>query len=331
MANNRIVAGVTFLACTAFCALSAGASTTGYPLRTEEGFVWTARSAITRWRLPAPVYRTVAATIGNAAFILGGLDSAGITIASVDRFSPSSGGARLAGQLAQPTHGAAAVAIGDRVIVFGGASTYVYSTIQSYNPSTEKTVVAALLPSPRADLAAATTGLRTALLGGFNGYGALSSVLVGHGIAGFRTVAQLPVAVRYPAVAVVGNDAYLFGGLLSGGEYSGSFTADIQQVNMTTGRARVVGALPYPVAHAKATVLDGQVLVVGGSTPSGPTADILRFGPAEHSISLVGRLPAALTDGALVTIGRRAYLFGGLGTSGPRDEIEVIALYSLPR
>ena len=249
----------------------------------------------------------MAATIGDSAFVLGGLDSAGITVASVERFSPSSGGARPAGQLAQPTHGAAAVAISDRVVVFGGASTYVYSAIQSYDPSNEKTVVVASLPSPRADLAAATSDSRTVLLGGFNGYGPLSSVLAGHGFAGLRTVADLPVAVRYPAVAVVGNDVYLFGGLLSGGEYSGTFTADIQQVNLTTGRARVVGALPYPVGHAKATVLDGQVIVVGGSTPSGSTADILHFVPAAHSVSLVGHLPVALTDGALVTIGRRAY------------------------
>jgi hypothetical protein len=35
---------------------------------------------------------------------------------------------------------------------------------------------------------------------------------------------RLPQAVRYPPVAVSGGDIYLFGGLLSGGEYTRTFT-----------------------------------------------------------------------------------------------------------
>jgi hypothetical protein len=291
---------------------------------------WIARSVTSRWRLPAPVYRTMSATVGATAFVLGGLDPAGVTVASVYRFSPSSGGARPAGQLAQPTHGAAALAVGGRVAVFGGASTYVYTTVQSYDPHTHATTVVGSLPGARADLAAASSGATTALLGGFDGYGPLSSVLVGRGDTGFHPFVDLPLAVRYPAVAVSGDDVYLFGGLVSGGEYSGAFTADIQQVDLRTGHAKVVGALAYPVAHAKATVLDGQMIVVGGSTPSGPTSDILRFQPSLDSVSVVGHLPVALTDGALVTIHKRAYYLGGLAASGSRDEIEVIALRATP-
>lgn len=169
------------------------------------------------------------------------------------------------------------------------------------------------------------------LLGGFNGYAPLNSVLVGHGTTGFHTFATLPVAVRYPAVVLQGHEVDLFGGLLAGGEYSGTFTADIQQVDLATGRARVIGHLPYPVAHAKATVLEGQIIVVGGSTPSGPTADILRFDAATRAVSVVGRLPFALTDGALVRIQKRAYVLGGLSASAPLSQIEVIALRRVVR
>ncbi len=137
--------------------------------------------------------------------------------------------------------------------------------------------------------------------------------------------------MRYPAVALEGHDVYLFGGLLSGGEYSGTVTADIQRVDLTTGKARVVGQLPFSVAHAKATVLEGQIIVVGGSTPAGPTADILRFDPSARTVSVVGKLPFALTDGALVTIQKRAYVLGGLSASGPLDQIEVIGLRQIVR
>ena len=100
---------------------------------------------------------------------------------------------------------------------------------------------------------------------------ALSSVLITSGATGFRTLTWLPQAVRYPAVAVSGGDIYLFGGLLSGGEYTGTFTPLIQQVDPAAGTARIAGRLPYPVAHATAVVLDGQILILGGSTPQGPT------------------------------------------------------------
>jgi hypothetical protein len=298
------------------------------PLRPRNAPVsWTVKSAVTRWRLPAPVYRTMAATIGDSAFVLGGIDAAGVTVANIYRFTPKSGAVAHAGVLAQPTHGAAAVSIGDRIVVFGGASTHVSSAIQSFDPRTETTTISGSLPSPRADLAATVAGSTSVLLGGFDGYGPLNSVLAGRPSSGFHVLATLPVAVRYPAVAVSGQNVYLFGGLLAGGEYTGTFTSDIQQVNLATRRARVVAHLPYPVAHAKATVLEGQIVVVGGSTPSGPTADIVHFVPESRAVSVVGRLPLALSDGALVTIGVRAYVLGGISASGPLDQIEVIALH----
>ena len=149
------------------------------------------------------------------------------------------------------------------------------------------------LAGPRADLAAATAGGRLVLLGGFDGSGPLSSVLIGSGATRFRTLTRLPQAVRYPAVAVSGGDVYLFGGLLAGGEYTGTFTLLIQQVDPATGTTRIAGRLPYPVAHAKAVVLRGQILILGGSTPRGPTSDILRFDPARRGVTRVGQAPRA--------------------------------------
>lgn len=194
------------------------------------------------------------------------------------------------GALAEPTHGAAAVTAGGRIVVFGGAATAVHTAVQSFDPSTGVTTVTGSLPGPRADLAAAIAGGRPVLLGGFDGSGPLNSVLIASGTASFRTLTRLPQAVRYPAVAVSGGDIYLFGGLLSGGEYTGTFTPLIQQIDPATGTARIARRLPYPVAHAKAVVLGGQILILGGSTPQGLTSDILRFDPARQAITLVGRL-----------------------------------------
>jgi hypothetical protein len=73
-------------------------------------------------------------------------------------------------------------------------------------------------------------------------------------------------------------------------------------------------------------VLDGQILILGGSTPQGPTSDILRFDPARQAITHVGQLPAPSTDGAVAAVGDTGYLIGGLSANGPLDQIVVITL-----
>ena len=229
-------------------------------------------------------------------------------------FYESAFGARVLHQVGEGDEIVAQLAIGD-------AAFWV-----SFDPATGVTTVTGLLPGPRADLAAAAAGGRQVLLGGFDGSGPLDSVLIASGTTGFRTLTRLPQAVRYPAVAVSGGEVYLFGGLLSGGEYTGTFTPLIQQVDPATGTARIAGRLPYPVAHAKAVVLRGQILILGGSTPHGPTSDILRFDPARQAITLAGRLTAPSTDGAVAAVGDTGYLVGGLSATGPLDQIVVITL-----
>ncbi len=284
------------------------------------------QAMVARYRLPAPVFRTMAATGGGAVFVLGGVNTAGVTISDVVRITPATHAVARVGALAEPTHGAAAVTVGGRIAVFGGAAATVHAAVQSFDPSAGVTSVIGSLPGPRADLAAATAGGRPVLLGGFDGSGPLNSVLIASGTASFRTLTRLPQAVRYPAVAVSGGGIYLFGGLLSGGEYTGTFTPLIQQVDPATGTARIAGRLPYPVAHAKAVVLLGQILILGGSTPRGPTSDILRFDPARDAVTRVGRLPAPSTDGAVAAVGDTGYLVGGLSATGPVDQIVVIKL-----
>jgi len=179
---------------------------------------FTVQATVARYRLPAPVFRTMAATAGGAVFVLGGVNAAGVTISDVVRITPTTHAVTRVGALAEPTHGAAAVTAGGRILVFGGAATTVHNAVQSLDPATGITKVIGLLPGPQADLAAATAAGRPVLLGGFDGSGPLSSVLIASGTTSFRTLTRLPQAVRYPAVAVSGGDIYLFGGLLSGGE-----------------------------------------------------------------------------------------------------------------
>lgn len=282
------------------------------------------RAQATPWRLPAPVYRTAAVATGGGIYLLGGHDLTGGSVTSVVRFDPRTGRSTVAGELSLPTHGAAAAVLGGRILVFGGASAQVHDTVQEFDPVTGRTRVVGYMPGVRADTTAANVGQQVMLIGGFDGYGPQGDVWATANGTTFRVVAHLAQPVRYPAVAVRGEDVYVFGGLISGGEYNGSFTADIQEVAPFTGTTKVVGHLPQPLAHAMGASIGGRLVVIGGSTPSGPSRQVLWFDPATASVSKVGTLPQPLTDAAVATIGTTTYLLGGMTLSGPLDSVVLV-------
>jgi Galactose oxidase, central domain len=277
-------------------------------------------------RLPAARYRTQATAIDASVFLLGGIDAAGVTVTDVYRFDPSTGSVSRIGALSTPTHGAAALTLGGRAVVFGGAGTSVHDVTQAFDPTSATTTVIGRLPGPLADLAAASVADKVVLLGGFNGSGRLDTVFASSDSGrSFTTLGRLAQAVRYPGVAADAGGVYLFGGLLSGGEYTGTFTTNIQRVDPATGATTIVGHLPIPLAHTKALVLDGRLLVVGGSTTGGASAAVLEFDPATATVTKLGALPQPVTDGAVAVVGDTAYVLGGIDRT-PLDSILALRL-----
>jgi N-acetylneuraminic acid mutarotase len=262
--------------------------------------------------LPAAVYRTVAVAAGARIYVLGGHDAAGGSVTTVDVFDPTRGAAHRAGSLAYETHGAAAANLGGRILVFGGASTTVHDVVQQFFPNTGRSRVIGQMPTVRADVTAAVAGRRVILVGGFDGTGPQSSVWATADGRRFTVVAHLPQPVRYPAVAAIGNIVYAFGGLISGGEYTGNFSNAIQRIDLETGSARIVGHLATPLAHAMAATVHDTIYLLGGSAPNGPSGAISRFDPAQGRTHPAGRLPHPLTDAAVATIGSTIYLLGGM-------------------
>lgn len=283
-------------------------------------------SAVTPWRLPAPVYRTVAAATGGEVFVLGGHDRGGATISSVYGFDPTKGASFVAGSLALATHGSAAAQVDGKILIFGGASAYVHDAVQEFDPATRKATVIGHMPGVRADTTAAAVGNQLVLVGGFNGYGPQADVWATTNGRSFRVLAALPQPVRYPAVGALGRDVYVFGGLISGGEYDGEFTSDIQEIDTVSGAARVVGHLPMPLAHAMAAQLGGHLYVIGGSAPRGPSAQVLELRPSQGTAVGAGLLSQAITDAAVATVGQKAYLLGGISANGPTANITTISL-----
>ncbi len=257
------------------------------------------------WTLGTPLSRAVAFSDNRGIVVAGGLDPGQNTVSSVVRIDPTTGATTSAGSLAVPAHDAAGATIGGKQFVFGGGAQHVSDVVQALQPNGPSAVVGHL-PQPRADLAAATIGSTAYLVGGYDGTNATRDVLATSDGVGFRTVAQLPFGVRYPAVAAIGNSVYVFGGELGGAE-----SAAVQQIDVRTGTVRVVAQLPSTRTEAAAVAVGGRIYVVGGLAGGHASSDVIAFDPKTADFSFDGQLPTPKADSAIATVGGTSFLLGG--------------------
>lgn len=122
-----------------------------------------------------------------------------------------------------------------------------------------------------------------------------------------RNVGTLPKAQSDVAVTAYAGTAYVVGG------YDGTNWLDTILAWRPGSSARVVAHLPVGLRYASASSVDGQVLIIGGSTPNGASNAIYRFDPATRRVRQIGRLPEPITHAGAATLGSYVYLVGGRG------------------
>jgi len=255
--------------------------------------------------LPAAVSRPTVFPAGAGLLVVGGLTAADRTTQEILKVDLARGTVTPAGHLPVPVHDAAGAVVDGRDLLFGGGSTAVTSAVQDVTPGASPKVISHL-PQPRADLVAVSDGKAGYVLGGFDGAQGSTTILRTLDGKKFAVVGNLPVSVRYPAVATSGGSIWLFGG-----EHGGKQVTDVQRVDLRTGKGSIAGHLPRPLAHAGAFTLAGSVFVAGGRSGATPTQTVLRFDPATVKFAVAGRLPAARSDFGIAVVGGTAYLVGG--------------------
>lgn len=260
--------------------------------------------ATTKLRLPTPLSRAAVIPDGSAILVAGGFTGSGTT-AAILRLAPGTGRVTRIGSLPAPVHDAAGAALGGSFLVLGGGRTVAEAIVQRVTPDGSARSVGRL-PGPRADLGAATIGTQVIVVGGWSGVGPDRRVLATTDGIHFRTIATLPVGVRYPAVAVLGGLLYVVGGTGTGGE-----VRTIQVVDGATGRARVAGLLPRSLTEATAVVLGGRLFVIGGRHAGRPLDTILELHPGGLAVTIAGRLPRPLADASAVVVAGTGYVVGG--------------------
>jgi hypothetical protein len=293
------------------------------------------------WALDQPLSREVLYPgTANSVIVAGGLDPAGGSLARVFSLDTASGAITPLGNLASPVHDAAGAELGGRDIVFGGGSPATTPSIESVAAPAGTTPAAGVasgrLPQPRSDASAVVIGDTAYVVGGYDGTNPDEQVLATKDGTHFSVVANLPVSVRYPAVAASGQRVYLFGGEAVGGHNAGQAVDTIQMVDPASKSATVVGHLSQATAGAVACAIGGHVYVAGGtaapaagqestttsSTPAASNA-VFAFDPTSHKVLLAGSLPVPVAFSAVQVVGQRAWLVGGENNGTPMSSIEM--------
>ncbi|MGE5132248.1 MAG: hypothetical protein ACM32E_04980 [Gemmatimonadota bacterium] len=162
---------------------------TGYLLGGYDGASYDASVLATRdgrhfrqvAKLPVPVRYAAVAAAGGQIWVFGGQSASGLT-SDIQRVSPATGAASVAGHLPRPVTGAAALALGGLIYVAGGqvaparggsaASAAALTTtgaVLAFDPGRGTMTPAGQLPVPVANAGAAVLGRTGYLVGGNNG------------------------------------------------------------------------------------------------------------------------------------------------------------------
>ncbi len=283
------------------------------------------------YQLPAGVSQEAVLPHGADLLLLGGVTQRSAATAAVWKLNPVTGSTTPAGRLTAATPGAAGATLNGRDFLFGGGQSPGQQVTVQQITGRGTATVAGRLPAPRSGLAAVTIGGTAYLLGG--GTGPAADVLASTDGRHFRTVARLPVPVRDPAVAALGDQIWVFGGQAATGPVS-----DIQRVTVPghgMARAAVAGHPPHPAARAGAGGPGGTLFIAGGqvSQPgraSAVSGQVLSYQPGSAAVTVAGRLPVPVADAGVAVTGHTAYLVGGTDGTRPVPTVTRIELAADP-
>jgi Kelch motif len=270
-------------------------------------------------RLPNPVQDPAATALpGGGALLLGGLDQADTSVATIVRVHD--GTARASGALPAALHDATAATVAGHAYLFGGGNLGSSAAILRGGH-----VRAGELPVAASDVAAATVGDTVYVVGGFDGAQALNTIVAWRPGHPAHVVGRLPQPLRYAAVTAIAGKV-----LIAGGTSGDGAQREILAFDPVIRRVRRLGLLPEAITHAAAGTLSGHALVLGGrgSGLSTQSRRIIAIDPVSGHAAIVGRLPLALSDVGSASLGDRVLLAGGRDRGGRvRDELyEVTAM-----
>ena len=195
-------------------------------------------------------------------------------------------------------HDAAGNQLGGRLIIVGGGGGSELSAVESTTGDRRPWRIQGHLPSPRSDLSVAATSHGLMVIGGYDGLSSTREVLVSDNGRSFSTFAHLRRGVRYAAVILVGDSAWVFGG-----EDQGRELRTTQVIDLKTRQVLLGHQLPTPLGHAAVALVAARILLMGGRTgPHHVTAKVWWFDPAAADTPQPGSFRIRLLMRALAAL-----------------------------
>ena len=262
--------------------------------------------AVASGRLPAATTPAAAATAGPDLVVVA-------TKGAVYAGRPGST-LRRVGKVPAPLTAAAALPIGGKVVVVGGAhGAKPTDAVLTVNRRTGKVTRSGTFIEPLAEAGTAAGAGGAYLVGGWTGTKYATAVLRFVQPDGEELVARLPAGVRSPAVALVGRRLYVAGGRTKAGLSRKLFVVDTR-----TGTVRTLPNLPVPVQRAVLVVRPAarksgaaRLYLLGGVTANGrPSTRIVAIDPSTGRATAAGTLRVPLPDAVAVPVGSRTFVTG---------------------
>ncbi|MBV8396383.1 MAG: hypothetical protein JO064_09020, partial [Actinobacteria bacterium] len=181
---------------------------------------------------------------------------------------------------------------------------------------------------PLSGAVALTYGNDRYVVGGWDGKRYATAVLFFVAPGDVRLVARLPVGVRWPAAAIVGNTLYVAGGLSKNGPSRAIDAVDLRLLNV-----KRIGTLPSGVYQATMAVSGGSLYVFGGRDAHGDAvSSVVRIDPRTGAARPAGSLPQPMAgvvpvdfhggtlfvDGASRTVTSPGALLGSVQAPAPK-------------
>ncbi len=265
--------------------------------------------------------------------LAGGLTTNNRSTSGIYTLNTSNGALTNTGTLPAPVHDAASALVGGSYGIFGGGDTSSVDTAYTFTLN-GSIISGGKLLGLRSDAVAVTVNKETYIIGGYNGSQADAQVLMTADGSNFTGIGPLPVPVRYPAVAALGNMIYVFGGEAIGGPQDGKPVDVVQAINTATRTIRSESwKLPVPLEGASAFTINNEMFVAGGQsttpepiTPGVGTTQvpgvsvpnssltyntIWAVDTVQHKFLPAGRLQLPVSNTGVAVIGSRAWLVGG--------------------
>jgi serine/threonine protein kinase/N-acetylneuraminic acid mutarotase len=288
--------------------------------------------AIDNWKggddLPVPVQHAMSATWQDNPVVLGGMRSDGANKLVTDQVwrVVNSRWVELPRML-QPRAAAAAVAVGDRIIVAGGvdANGALLKTTEIFDGTSW--TLGAEIPTPRQMLAGASDGRLMYAVGGTNGDSDLATVEAYDPAANtWTSLAALPQPRSDLGVAIADGRLVAVGGLSAG-----QVLKSVAMLDLATKTWAALPDMGTPRHGMAVAAVAHSVYAVGGSTDVGnsqltSSAEAVKLAPRKLQPAAQWRAladaPTARLMSAWTVLDGKIWIFGGLRAGTALDTVE---------